>query len=871
MLKYFLPVRPNFVRLKSAIFDGLFNTVAMNVRLPKSCVSALTLGVLFLLSSATRLPGQSGSPYKSLFTVTNTIVSDTISGLNLDINKISPLAQHGDVNLLIINSGGGSNPYVYEIRYTPDPGFIGVDTFTLEFQYIGNFPYLIYRAYQVTVLPSLIQSGNDYAVTTNGMPVTINVLANDSGTNGPFTLSSIPLVDNGTASIVGPGQIEFTPESGFSGVAHLNYVLCDAIGHCQTEQVEIGVHDNNPPAGDTLQVATTKNTLLRIPLTYNGFTTFQAPANGVMQIPNGQTFEYKPNPNFTGTDQFVLVNNQFDQPFYKTVRVRVLDVQGQNYMAIDDYVYTPVGKPITFNVRSNDIGNLTVKNWSIPANLPGTVSGTSSSGNVTFTPNPNYTGVATFYYKIGNMFVPDLEIAAVRVIIGNQNPQQATYNFSTPAETPFVINYKIPFTGFSFNLPDPPDHGACDFYPGFSTHLINGQTVSGNNLLIYTPEAGFTGTDEFEINYCVAANGQCKDVKISMSVTDIYTTTAPYCVDDCVWAGDLNNDGIVNNKDLLPLGYAMGVDGMVRDNASLEWYGQYSDNWNNPFSGMPFDLKHADTDGNGLITAEDTLAISLFYNQTHALTPVSPTTGKGLPFFLHVLTQNPHVGDLVQVEVDLGDSNFPVANLYGFTFDVSLSSNLVDSGLTMRYYDNIWPSRNSPSLWMAKTPTNNRLETAYTRTNGEPASGFGPVGEFEFIIIDIVHGGKPQGKDQESASVLLHAPQIMWADGHTTTGADYTLEIPLDRSQDADLPATDQDFIVYPSPASDRVQVHLNGNDWMERISLTDMTGRVVFQTGNGHWDHFEIPVDKFPSGIYGVSAYTSSGVHTRKIQVLPK
>lgn len=41
-------------------------------------------------------------------------------------------------------------------------------------------------------------------------------------------------------------------------------------------------------------------------------------------------------------------------------------------MAMDDVVHTPKGQAITFNVRHNDIGNLLVKGWITPGNLPGT-------------------------------------------------------------------------------------------------------------------------------------------------------------------------------------------------------------------------------------------------------------------------------------------------------------------------------------------------------------------------------------------------------------------------------------------------------------------------------------------------------------------
>ena len=97
----------------------------MNVHL----LQPRTRGLLFafLLSIAAGVPvlAQSGA-YKNLITSKNTAVNDTIAGVNLAVSKVNPLAQHGDVYITIIQSGGSGNPYIYKISYVPDPGFIGV-------------------------------------------------------------------------------------------------------------------------------------------------------------------------------------------------------------------------------------------------------------------------------------------------------------------------------------------------------------------------------------------------------------------------------------------------------------------------------------------------------------------------------------------------------------------------------------------------------------------------------------------------------------------------------------------------------------------------------------------------------------------------
>ncbi len=845
----------------------------MKLRIQKYFFTAVA-GVLSLLLGTGVAFGQQNSPYRQLGTVKNVPVSDTISGVNLDLNLINPLAQHGSVQLIVLSSGGAGNPYVYQVRYTPDPGFVGLDTFALEYNYYGSYPYLTYRGFRVSVYPTLIDTRQDFATTPIGTAVTVPVLANDISSNGGLTLTEITGSAHGTATIVG-SDVQFMPAAGFTGTAHFNYTACDALGHCKPGSATIGVHPSTPLANDTLYVFTAKNTPLNFPLLYGGYSMFQAPAQGTVYLAGGQSFRYSPTFNFSGNDHFILVNNTFGAPVYTTIKITTLNTPVQNTMAIEDYAYTPKGAPITFNVRQNDIGNLTVKGWIVPNNFPGTISNTSSAGNVTFTPNANFSGVATFYYKLGNSNIPDLEIGTVNVIVGNQPPSQGLFDLTTPKETPLVINYKLPFIGFDFAVVDPPNHGACSYHPGLSTQNYGSQSVTGHNLLVYTPLPGFVGIDEFEVNYCIPSNGNCQTVKIAVNVTEVLSAPAPYCIgEDCVWAGDANNDGIVNNRDLLPIGYFMGQNGTVRQGASLEWFGQYGDDWGNPFFGSSLDLKYADTDGSGQVESADTASLGLFYGQTHKLIPQVPTTSKGLPFFLNFLTPpNPQVGDLVEVEVSLGNADYPVTNIYGFTFNVRLSPQIVDSAFQMEYYPNSWINSNAPYLCLDKRAAVGKLETAFTRTNGVAVSGMGTVGKFNYIIVDIIQGAKPE-HGAPPQPLLTFEGNTLNADGQLSPL--YYGEVPQTvrpryEREDAPITVRHEDLRVYPSPASAQVQVHLNGNDLMENVLVTDLAGKLIWRSDVNPTDHLQIDVSGFANGIYLVSARTQSGLVTRKLEVLHK
>jgi hypothetical protein len=854
----------SFLFQKIALLLRAFNLIpAMHIYTLFLTPRYLVLTIFLFVGIFTNLQGQSSSPFRRLQTAKSIGVSDTLSGVTFQVSVIN----NGSNGLATKTNLGNNN---IRINYQPNAGFVGVDTFLLEFSTNGSFPFLSYQAYIVNVLHSIITPRSDFSITSINVPVIFNVLTNDTGSNLPLTLSAIPLINHGTATIAPNGTVIFTPESGYSGIAHLNYVVCDAIGNCKTSSADVSVSSSNTPSSQSMRLATAKNTAISAPLSHTGYELLTVPSNGTAFLQSGHNFKYEPNFNFVGVDSFILKNTSVIPNIFRTITIDVLSTPTQNTMAIEDYVHTPKDQSIIFNVRDNDIGNLVVKGVTVAANnFPGTLNYWYANGQMKFTPNPGFSGVVQFKYNLGNQLYSVVESATVNILVGNMAPSQGTFDLTTPVETPLVINYQIPFLGFDFAVLDQPDNGTLEIKQGFWSGVVNGQNISGYNLLLFNPYPGFVGEDQFELNYCVTATNQCQIVKINVNVTDVTTGTAPYCVNGCVWAGDINYDGIVNAKDLLPLGYFMGLDGSIRPDASLEWYPQYSPNWSNPFSGLPIDVKHADTNGDGDITTIDTAAIAAFYGQTHTITPTVIPTSKGLPFFLTLLTPNPGIGDLVEVEVALGKASIPVTNIYGFTFDVNLSRQIVDSSFQMNYYDNVWTNFNAPTLNIQKRVRKGRLETAFTRTNGVAASGYGKIGKFSYIIIDILDGVKPG--ENPIALVSLDGVQTLMADGSLVSYEGTTLEIPLNihRNDTPTVAVSESDLFVYPSPATDLVQVHLNGNNMIENLSILSIAGNTVWNSGKVAWKHAEMNLGNLPNGVYFAVAKTAAGRVTKKFEII--
>ncbi len=102
---------------------------------------------------------------------------------------------------------------------------------------------------------------NDTATTVFATPVTLNVLANDTGADAGQVLSITQVdgqaiaeggaavaVANGNGSIVmTAGRLVFTPTVGFAGVAQFTYTMTDGAG-ADTATVQVTVNADTPPA-----------------------------------------------------------------------------------------------------------------------------------------------------------------------------------------------------------------------------------------------------------------------------------------------------------------------------------------------------------------------------------------------------------------------------------------------------------------------------------------------------------------------------------------------------------------------------------------------------------------------------------------------
>ncbi|TVR78343.1 MAG: T9SS C-terminal target domain-containing protein [Saprospirales bacterium] len=821
-------------------------------------LSAVLLTVVFLNAPQT---GISQTPYQTnQILVDSQFYSQVFNAFSLFI-----ISHPSNGSATRINSPGAR-----QMRYTPNPGFIGRDSVSIEVHYtVGANPNIKWYHYEIEVKESIVWINDlEIAIPANSGWHFIDLMGNDSSTSDSLQLSNISAVNRGFLEISND-SVFFKPISGFNGMGYIKYTACDEYNECGSATAHINIVDSSNVVVDgNLHLHTFRNRSVRALLPSIDYEVDEEPELGtVTPVGNTGIWEYKPIQNVTGEDSFKF---QLNEEFFTTVYVTIHDIDDPNTFLVDDFIYTPKNTSVEFNVLENDLkNNINIQSFS--AVTEGTLTHLGN-GNFLYQPDSNFTGQANFTYRV--CILGNCETARVAIFVGNLNPQNnLTYKLTTTKNRPLVINYEVPISNFMFHITQSPEFGALEVYPGIDTITIGCRDVRGNNLVVYEPNQDFVGLDEFELEYCVDGQLDCQVVKIEVEVLDLTIDSICVCIDDCVWPGDVNYDGKVDMRDLLSLGWYIGSVGISREDVDLvNWYGQSGDDWvSNQVSGE--NLKHADTDGDGLVSAADTFAISNFYNKVHTLLVEERYEHRDFAISLVEASSGPYyAGDLVRFYVVAGSESNPAMDLHGIAMSYNFNNTPFDfSNLHAVEYPSSWLTYDGPSLFMDKG-FDNQLDFALTRMDGIGAIGFGIITEVGFIIEDDIDGFRRFPGDEEIFRVGVSLNNVT---GFFAGAREYRLP---ETSSHFDIiipgremrPEFSEDLLhLFPNPAgsSDQIQLHLNGGYQIKSIELYDMKGRPIMKLDDIYSNRHHFTMDQLATGLYLIRVTTDAGPVTKKLQ----
>jgi hypothetical protein len=338
----------------------------------------------------------------------------------------------------------------------------------------------------------------------------------------------------------------------------------------------------------------------------------------------------------------------------------------------------------------------------------------------------------------------------------------------------------------------------------------------------------------------------------------VYVTVA-----SCVWAGDTDTNQVVNHFDILPVGLGFGQMDHIRPNADLNFDCEPGLFWANQTPQSNINYKHSDTDGDGTIDYDDTLAIvqnwGQFYVRNHT-GGVRP--GGTVPLYTELWTAIP--SQTIQVPIILGDSVHPADSVYGLAFTINYDSTKVKAGSVSVLFNSSWLGTiNQDMIAVSRdNPTIGQIDVGLTRTNQMTRSGMGQIGVIQMTIKDDII--------QKSRLVRLntHIDGARVIDNNeieigTTPVYTYVL-ITTPTGIDAVSDAAHLD--IFPNPAQSLVQIQ--SSEAMQSIEVINAAGQVVLNQPLNEVLGTQVDVSKLTVGVYVLRVQTTNGLQNRRIVV---
>lgn len=374
--------------------------------------------------------------------VAPTAVGDSVSSTSagVDFNAMANDSDAGQDRIFITglsdpphgaayNFGGGT------VRYVPDPGYSGSDSFTYTLKdedggtatgtisvTVNNFPvagddsFLVGQSAFRTVDPR----GND----TDPDGQTLTITGKTNGAHGAVTFTAT--------------SVTYAPTTGYLGSDTFTYTVSDGAGGVDTASVAITVIANTPPnAVDDTKVAVTAAPSMISPLgndsdpegQYQTVIATSSPAHGTTTINSfGTVITYTSSAGFTGTDSFTYtIQDTAGATDTATITVTV-NATNSPPNAVNDsleaFGYFGATASGTLDVRLNDTdpeGN--------PLTITGLTNGTKgtttllSNGSVYyFTNTTTAMGADSFTYTISDG-AGGTDTATVNVWITKESPE----------------------------------------------------------------------------------------------------------------------------------------------------------------------------------------------------------------------------------------------------------------------------------------------------------------------------------------------------------------------------------------------------------------------------------------------------------------
>lgn len=354
-----------------------------------------------------------------------------------------------------------------------------------------------------------------------------------------------------------------------------------------------------------------------------------------------------------------------------------------------------------------------------------------------------------------------------------------------------------------------------------------------------------------------------------------------------VWPGDVNNNGIVNNVDVLFWAYANGVSGPSRPSTSGDWAPQDpSEPWPETFPGG-LNFAFADCDGNGNINSADLNVITDNFWQTQGMVSLDEflagTVGQDPQLLLDTDDQITEPGADEPARLSLGSEQIQVDSFFGIAFTLKFDTLNIrpttnmggNAGIQLDLENPSWINdpmgmgTNRSEVFMEVLDDYAVAQVAiYRAPNAGAASGFGRIATFSIVMEDIIVGRIDLDTDSirmvnnEFLSEVSVAPSRL----SFATAEDSLLL----KDRAPFLP--DEAVKLYPNPADGWLTLELTDSDnEIQAVDLYNAQGAYLGRLNAPRpASATKFNLGKYPTGLYFLRIKTKKGTLTKTAARMP-
>lgn len=545
--------------------------------------------------------------------------------------------------------------------------------------------------------------------------------------------------------------------------------------------------------------------------------------------------------------------------------------------------HEPTNSIFGYNKDGKDVLSCPGGAISIPEN-------TSCINSTIFLSHPLYASMPTYYF---NNSVPNPEILDhYKNLLNGKFPDGTPltiggdgYDPTSNDETRFVFS----------DLPNDPNgwhmnnqensalFGAAisasidlgDFYVGFK------KTVEFVDVLFPYDKADLSIFDDYENRVSNVEDQWSSALNLQ---TDCFEFES--CDKQCVWPGDVNNNGRVEADDLVILSSMRNdvvSDPQRRNRISSEWQAFSSDGWVEEEAGI--DYKFGDVNGNGEVNIWDAellkdnfkLQNDSYVKQPDIIPNLDPM-GIGIEFKNkeEISTTGSILDGVARAEITLGDEDFNISeSIVALSFDILIDTNLVFFspwfnmiGYAFERIESYYEYEDSSDPHFVDVLNySERRSFGMYQLNSQIDEGGNLINDISISAHDLGQTSNPDGKEYTKIEITnifaldVDGNQIdlgvRYVDSILVTDLVYNPDLSIEN--DIEPSAS-----IYPNPVSNMLTIKLKNTDH-GMVKVRNLNGRLI-KTHEYDSSHFDLNTEDWKPGIYILELTGKNGIVTKKV-----